>query len=322
MFENRADIQPFLAGTELGLFAAEIAGLCKPSLCFELSASRVGGTRFGGEPDLPPDFPWPGREAYGHGASVAERLARRGEGFASQFTVPAPLDFVCQIDLTDPVVNRALGPLLPHEGRLSFFWDGGCGPWIESAESARVVWDVSPLASLARRPRPLALADYLARDQRMGFTRETSAAALPAWSLPDRFLLEEIAETDELREAAVADENDDFWGDVMDTGLTTLTSGRTVLAHRLAGWPIPEQGDPRFTAVASANGVLRLFDRSPTEAEAEACSLEVSAWTMLLQVDMASLGTDFAEGTVYFVMRADDLARRDFSRVHAIYQQT
>jgi len=43
---------------------------------------------------------------------------------------------------------------------------------------------------------------------------------------------------------------------------------------------------------------------------------------MLLQVDMASLGTDFAEGTVYFVMRADDVARRDFSCVHAIYQQT
>jgi hypothetical protein len=69
-----------------------------------------------------------------------------------------------------------------------------------------------------------------------------------------------------------------------------------------------------------ANGFLRLFDRSPTEAEAEACSREVPAWTMVLQVDMASLGTDFAEGTVYFVMRADELARPGFSRVHAIYQ--
>jgi hypothetical protein len=43
---------------------------------------------------------------------------------------------------------------------------------------------------------------------------------------------------------------------------------------------------------------------------------------MVLQVDMASLGTDLAEGTVYFVMRADELARRGFSRVHAINQQT
>ena len=43
---------------------------------------------------------------------------------------------------------------------------------------------------------------------------------------------------------------------------------------------------------------------------------------MLLQVDMASLGPDFGEGTVYFVMREADLSKRDFSRVHAIYQQT
>jgi uncharacterized protein YwqG len=93
-----------------------------------------------------------------------------------------------------------------------------------------------------------------------------------------------------------------------------------VLGHRLGGWPIPEQGDPRFTAAASANGFLRLFDRSPTEVEA--CSREVAAWTMVLQVDMASLGTDFAKGTVYFIMRADELARRDFSRVRAIYRQT
>ena len=45
-------------------------------------------------------------------------------------------------------------------------------------------------------------------------------------------------------------------------------------------------------------------------------------WTMLLQVDLASLGGDFAEGTVYFVMGETDLARRDFTHVHAIYQQT
>jgi hypothetical protein len=43
---------------------------------------------------------------------------------------------------------------------------------------------------------------------------------------------------------------------------------------------------------------------------------------MLLQADMASLGTDYAEGTVYFVMRSAHLKQRDFSRVHGINQQT
>ncbi len=45
-------------------------------------------------------------------------------------------------------------------------------------------------------------------------------------------------------------------------------------------------------------------------------------WTLLLQVGLADVTRDFAEGTVYFVIRKADLAKRDFSRVHAIYQQT
>jgi hypothetical protein len=36
----------------------------------------------------------------------------------------------------------------------------------------------------------------------------------------------------------------------------------------------------------------------------------------------AELGGDFAEGTVYFVMRTGDLAARDVARVPVIQQQT
>src|SRR5262245_54895664 len=93
MFEKRSDIQPFLADSELGRFAAEIAALCKPSVCFETASPRLGGTRFGGEPDLPPAFEWPTRAPYEHGADLAARLGRRGEGFGARFTMSAPLDF-------------------------------------------------------------------------------------------------------------------------------------------------------------------------------------------------------------------------------------
>ena len=68
--------------------------------------------------------------------------------------------------------------------------------------------------------------------------------------------------------------------------------------------------------------LVRLFDRMPTDAERAACAAEVPDWTQLLQVSLADLGTDYAEGTVYFVMRRADLAAREFGRVHAIYQQT
>jgi hypothetical protein len=69
-----------------------------------------------------------------------------------------------------------------------------------------------------------------------------------------------------------------------------------------------------------ADGFLRLFDSSPSETEAEARVREVAAWTMPLQADMASLGTDFGRA-VYFVMRSDDLKRREIRRAHAIWQQ-
>jgi uncharacterized protein YwqG len=322
MFEKRPDIQTFLADSGLGRFSGEIVALCKPCVCFVEAAARTGGTRFGGEPDVPADFQWPERAAYAHGQHLADHLAGRGEGFASQFTVEAPLDFLCQIDLTDKGVGTSLADMLPNEGRLLFFWDGGCGPWIEGADAARVIWDTTPAARLTRRPRPKALMDYLSRDDRAGFTRAANAAALPAWSMPDRFLIRDIAQTQELRDATEDEENDCFWEEMTDFGLTSLTSGREVLPHRLGGWPVPEQWDPRFTAAASANGFLQLFDRSPSEAEVATCTREMAAWVMLLQVDTASLSTDFAEGTVYFVMRQSDLARRDFSRLHAIYQQT
>ena len=52
------------------------------------------------------------------------------------------------------------------------------------------------------------------------------------------------------------------------------------------------------------------------------CNAEMRDWTLLLQVGLADLWSIFGEGTVSFVMRDSDLKQRDFSRVHAIYQQT
>ena len=110
----------------------------------------------------------------------------------------------------------------------------------------------------------------------------------------------------------------------MDLGLAQLASGREVLPHRVAGWPYPEQWDPRFTAAASAKGVLKLFHRaSRTRLSARPGEAEMHDWTLLLQVALADVTLRLCPtGTVYFVIRKADLARRDFSRVHAIYQQT
>src|SRR5689334_13986549 len=98
-----------------------------------------------------------------------------------------------------------------------------------------------------------------------------------------------------------------------------LVSGRRVLPHRLRGWPLPEQWDPWFTAAAVSRGASFMLG-SPSEAERAACEVEMHDWALLLQVACAALG--YAEGTVYFVMRATDLEQGNFDRVHAVFQQT
>jgi uncharacterized protein YwqG len=46
-------------------------------------------------------------------------------------------------------------------------------------------------------------------------------------------------------------------------------------------------------------------------------------WTLLLQVDFKDyLQQPYATGTVYFLIRSDDLGARAFDLVVAIYQQT
>jgi hypothetical protein len=154
---------------------------------------------------------------------------------------------------------------------------------------------------------------------------EKGLKPLGIWSMPDRFMMERVA-SQALRDALADDDLEDEWdslfGAQIDAGAIFLASGRGVLPHRLGGWSVPEQDDPRYAALAAARGALDLTGRMPTGAESAACEAEMNDWTLLLQVDLNNLSGDFAEGTVYFVMRKADLKAANFDRVHAIYQQT
>ena len=153
---------------------------------------------------------------------------------------------------------------------------------------------------------------------------EKHLAPVPIWSMPDRFLMGDIG-SQELQNA-LGDpdweaEWDSLFDAIIDASPITLASGREVRPHRLGGWPIPEQDDPRYAAAAAARGALDLSGRMPDEQEKSACEAEQHEWTLLLQVGLSDFDV-FAEGTVYFVMREADLRARNFDRVHAIYQQT
>lgn len=93
---------------------------------------------------------------------------------------------------------------------------------------------------------------------------------------------------------------------------------REARRNRLMGAPQPEQGDPRFDAIPQN-------ERPPYPWNAEqaaASSRKAAEWQMLLQVSVADLSQQQREGTLYVMVRKDDLARRDFSRALVTYQQT
>jgi hypothetical protein len=92
-----------LARAGLGPHVETIAALAKPCIRLETvpgddTAGRVGASRLGGEPDLPPGEPWP--EFQG-----------------------TPMSFLVQIDLAT-VAGLPGADVLPSDGLLSFFCEG------------------------------------------------------------------------------------------------------------------------------------------------------------------------------------------------------
>jgi uncharacterized protein YwqG len=108
-----------------------------------MAEMEIGASRFGGDPDLPPHFGWP---------------RRNGQ----------PLDFLAQINLSE--VNQ-LWPSessielhesgridLPANGWLLFFYDCEEMPWGGSTKDrggAQVIWVDRPVVELGRSPVPL-----------------------------------------------------------------------------------------------------------------------------------------------------------------------
>ena len=325
MFERTSDIHPYLAEAGLGPFAEEIERLCVPALAFEPAGAGAAAVQLGGAPLMAASGAWPAHPAYRESNALGGRFGGRGPGLARTFSGPTPLHFVASIELAAVKRTGVLGGLLPGAGRLLFFWDPLAGCYVETEESCRVIWDRADASSLARHDVPPALQAQMQGEYIPAVFPQKPLTPLAVWSMPDKWLLQDIGSAD-LRASLEDGDWEEIWdgfSDAMiDAGAWKLASGREVLPHRLGGWPIPEQGDPRYAAVAAARGALGLTGRMPDEAEKAACEAEMHRWTLLLQIDLNKLSDVFAEGTVYFVMREADLKAQNFDRVHAIYQQT
>ncbi len=267
---------------------------------------RVGGTRFGGAPELSRGADWPMRPVPGDLAARARELGGRHDWILRHIERELPYEFLAQIELADAAgVAAELG--LPSSGRLLFFWDGVGGLRYSEPEFARVLWDDTPREGLARTAIPPVLEELERAYDPSGKYKKPYIYPSRPMRLQPILHLPFCGTKEMLNDPGLAMRLEDFeFRDRYDQllrgegGMTKRKDARA-RRHRLMGTPEPVQDDPRLGT--EPNG--------PAD------------WQLLLQLDLGDLAQNpLIEGTVYFLIGREGLAARDFSTVRAVHDQT
>jgi uncharacterized protein YwqG len=297
-----------------GRYADELIASLRPSVritCVEPEGDlRIGRSRFGGWPDVPPSFEWPTcvglsnprwwREFYQsqHEDRLTDEtmicggLQTLGELVNSpMYGEPKPLTLLAQINLAE--LPRDVELDLPDRGQLLFFCDMGdelvSGGACEPHDRWRVYYIDVPSGALVRMPRPTDNLDDPPVVRALRFA--------PEWTVDES-----------LRDRS-ADESTESFRRVREA----LIGGWGAQHHRLLGHPQPIQ-----SAHLGYGAELTLrqlgYDEALSEADAEQAN---RVWRSLLQLD----GDDELRwswgdgGRLHFVVREDDLSARRFDRV-------
>lgn len=256
----------------------------------------VGGTRFGGAPDVPDGFEWP----YFEGSDMDDLVK------------PRPLSFLAQFDL-EGLAQFDKDGLLPKTGVLSFFYEldsqrRGFDP--DDKGCARVFWfeDKEALRK-AEFPDELA-AEYRLPVLKIAARSEKSYQSYEDFLLQREKLIEDWDKFDEALGSLGADVDED----------ENIT--------KLLGWADPIQGNMTRECELVSRGYYLGTPEGRSEVtpldrqEAEQWSAE--DWLPLFQLDTVEDG-DFElmfgdRGRIYFYIRRDDLAARNFDNVWLVLQ--
>jgi len=306
-----------LLRTKLPRVSGEIERLMRSSIRLKTrpvdeTTLPLGASRIGGAPDLPPEIEWP---------------EWKGK----------PLSFIAQIHLAD-IAALDREQLLPHTGVLYFFYDveqstSGFDP--KDKGSFRVLSYSGDLSRLVRTPRPGPLpwsavykpcALEFSADLTLPPVGSTEMDSLNLTNNPPRFRMIPIPGTDTYRfEDALAARgpappNKEFedYVDLLDK--VAQLKGATI--HRMLGYPDEIQGDMRWECQLVSHGI---YVGDPTGFQSpEAAQLQAGAedWLLLLQVDSDENASMMwgDSGRIYYWIRKQDLAQRDFSKVWMILQ--
>jgi Domain of unknown function (DUF1963) len=313
-----------------------------------------GATRLGGAPDMAIGRDWPLRAPQPERAAAAAAERFSSPWVVRQLREEVPFEFVGQIDLVKASGNGIHANGLPETGQLLFFLDMAVlmGTPDASVAGCLVIHDNTARENLERQPVPARFDDMERwwrtldaedlNDAAANETEESDATQRKPFVYPprakvlvpilaplDRLTIEfransglqEIADDVEACEhydLLTANDIGPFTTDPDNMRVSQPWLMREARRNRMLGLPQSEQDDPRFGCIAPEERP----DYPWNDTQLAAMSEKAGQWRLLLQVSIADLSQQQTEGTVYFMIPADDLARADFSRCRVSYQQT
>jgi uncharacterized protein YwqG len=223
-------------------------------------------------------------------------------GFAWPLFKEKPLSFVAQIALGD-LVGLPGTATLPVNGLLSFFFDSTQQAWgFDPAErdGFRVCYfpSATPLRAVTL---PAGLPDD-ARFRALSL-RPKPEVSWPAWESAD---VDTLLDEDELGAYLHALPEVD----------------EPPRQHQLLGHPAPVQGDMQVEAQLVSHGIYCGDSSGFEDARATELRKRATEWRLLLQIDSdEEAGMLWGDaGRIYFCLRREDLAARNFDAAHTILQ--
>ncbi|MCL1913677.1 MAG: YwqG family protein [Eubacteriaceae bacterium] len=251
-----------------------------------------GASKYGGKPDVPENFEWP--------------YYKFVDGKGTEKEVP--LSFLLQVDCGQ-IAQFDTDKLLPESGILCFFYDLQSMTWgydpIDKGSARVYYFDLSQAVKGFEFPNDLD-PEYRLPEMPIGFCAKPDLPYFEEFHMSQVFEYEfDSEEYDEAREAF---------------GCEFGSKDR----HKLLGYADPIQGPMLLECELSTNGIYTGSPANLSEEQEELFQGKCKEWKLLMQLDTVTKG-DFElmfgdVGHIYFYIRENDLASRNFENCWLVLQ--